>query len=106
MAEIKELQKRILAFVRKYNLEHSPEISALDLVSEVGEIAKEILKSSNYGKRPSQQREEMKAEIGDAFYSLINLANTHKIDLEEALNLAFKKYEERLRKRGAVGSKR
>ncbi len=106
MAEIKELQKRILTFVRKYNLEHSPEISTLDLVSEVGEIAKEILKSSNYGKEPSQPREEVEAEIGDAFYSLINLANVHKIDLEEALNLALKKYEGRLQKRGVVGSKR
>lgn len=103
MPKIKDLQKKIKQFVEEYNLQHSAEIAALDLVSEVGEVAKEIIKTTNYGTEPAKHREETKSELGDALYSLINLANHYNIDLEEALELAVKKYEERLAK-GTAGS--
>jgi NTP pyrophosphatase (non-canonical NTP hydrolase) len=75
----------------------------LDLLSELGEVAKEILKSTNYGSRGPEYREEIKEELGDAFYSLINLANHYSVDLEEALALVLQKYEKRLSK-GSAGS--
>jgi len=100
---MKDLQRKVLDFTKKYNLVHSNEITALDLVSEIGEVAKEILKETNYGTAPLQKREELKKEIGDAFYSLINLANFNEIDLEEAINLVLEKYEKRLTK-GSAGS--
>lgn len=100
---MKSLQNKVLEFTQKYNLTHSSEIAVLDLVSEVGEVAKEILKSTDYGKNPPQKREELKKEIGDVFYSLINLANINEIDLEKALNLVLEKYEKRLQK-GSAGS--
>jgi len=100
---MKDLQRKVLDFTKKYNLVHSNEITALDLVSEIGEVAKEILKGTNYGQTPPQKREELKKEIGDAFYSLINLANFNEIDLEEAINLVLEKYEKRLTK-GSAGS--
>lgn len=46
---MKNLQQKVKEFVEKYNLEHSAEISTLDLVTEIGEVAKEIIKSTNYG---------------------------------------------------------
>ena len=76
----------------------------LDLMSELGEVAKEVLKMSDYGKKPIQFREEIKGELGDAFYSLITVANYFNIDLEEALNIVIKKYKKRLKK-GSAGSK-
>lgn len=96
-------QEKVRVFVEKYNLAHSPEISALDLVSELGEVAKEILKSTNYGTKEPKYPEEIKGELGDAFYSLINLANHCNVDLEKALELALQKYEKRLSK-GSAGS--
>lgn len=101
--KMKNLQKRVLDFTKKYNLAHSNEISSLDLVSEIGEVAKEILKSTNYGQTPPQKREELKKEIGDVLYSLINLANSNEIDLEEAISLVLEKYKKRLQK-GSAGS--
>lgn len=98
-------QQKVKEFAEKYNLTHGAEIAALDLVSEIGEVAKEILKTTDYGKKPAKHREELKAEIGDVFYSLINLANYYNIDLEEALEIVLKKYEERLNNKGTASSK-
>lgn len=99
-----DLQKKVLDFVERHNLKHSPETSALDLVSEIGEVAKEILKSGNYGKNSPKPTKEMKAEIGDALYSLITLANSLNIDLEEALKMVLEKYEERIQSTNSSGS--
>lgn len=46
---MKDIQQKVAEFVKKYKLKHPPEISALDLVSEIGELAKEIIKTTNYG---------------------------------------------------------
>lgn len=37
--------------VKKYDLETSPELRYIDLTSEMGELGKELLKGSNYGKQ-------------------------------------------------------
>ena len=59
---------------------------------------------SNYGIKKIEFRAEMKNELGDVFYSLITVANSVNIDLEEALNTAIKKYEKRLKTTGSAGS--
>lgn len=101
---MKDLQNKVQEFVKKHNLTHIPEISALDLVSEMGEVAKEILKSGNYGKITPQKSGEMESELGDALYSLITLANSLNIDLDKALNLVLKKYEKRIKNSNSAGS--
>ena len=103
---MKDLQKKVEEFVKKYNLSHSDEISTLDLVSEIGEVAKEIIKSTNYGNSPPEEREELKSELGDCLYSLIVLSNKHNINLEEALDSVIQKYESRLKDKGSAGSGR
>lgn len=100
---MRQLQQKVEKFIETHNLKHSPEVTALDLVSEVGEVAKEILKSTNYGKEEEQYRPEIKSEIGDVLYSFIALANHYQINLEEALEIVLVKYEKRLKK-GSVGS--
>lgn len=74
-------------------------------MSELGEVAKEILKMSDYGKRPIKYREELRSELGDLFYSLITIANSFDIDLEKALEIVLAKYEKRLKK-GSAGSEK
>jgi len=100
---MKEIQKKIKIFCKENDMESSVEHRTLDLMSELGEVAKEILKMSNYGKKPIEYREELKSEIGDVFYSLITLANILNIDLEDSLNQVLKKYQKRLAK-GSAGS--
>lgn len=100
---LKELQEKIKEFCKENNLENPPEHRVLDLTSEIGEIAKEILKMTSYGKKKLEYREEMKGELGDALYSLITVANYFNINLEEALNMILEKYNKRLTK-GSAGS--
>lgn len=100
---MKALQQRIKKFCRENNMESPAEHRVLDTMSELGEVAKEILKMSNYGRKPIEYRDELKSELGDVLYSLITIANTFDIDLEEALEQVLQKYERRL-KQGSAGS--
>ena len=84
-------------------MESPAEHRVLDTMSELGEVAKEILKMSDYGRKPVEYREEIKSELGDVLYSLITIANTFDIDLEDALKQVIEKYEKRLKK-GSAGS--
>jgi|GEM_PF-1146857 len=89
-------QDHIEKFVKVHDIDTSIENRALDLVSEVGEVAKELLKGSAYGKRDQQITPELQEELGDALFSLLCLANIAKIDLDVALMQVLAKYENRL----------
>ncbi len=98
---MKEIQKRIKDFCEANNLKSPPEHRLLDTMSELGEVAKEILKMTDYGRKPMAFREEVKSELGDVLYSLVTVANSFDVDLEEAVEIVLKKYEQRLKKGGA-----
>ncbi len=93
---MKELQERIKAFCLENNLESPMEYRVLDAMSELGEVAKEILKMSSYGREPLKFREEVKAELGDLLFSVITIANSLNVDLKEALDLVLEKYRNRI----------
>ncbi|HIE47657.1 TPA: nucleotide pyrophosphohydrolase, partial [Candidatus Bipolaricaulota bacterium] len=57
-------QRRVAAFARSHGLLHDPTTHALDLVSEVGEVAKEVLLATGYGRRGPQFRPELADELG------------------------------------------
>jgi len=98
---IQELQKRIGEFSREHKLDSAPEYKILDTVSELGEVAKEMLKMTDYGKTDAVFRKEMKSELGDLLYSVVTIANSLHVDLEEAVEGVLTKYETRLKKGGA-----
>jgi NTP pyrophosphatase (non-canonical NTP hydrolase) len=97
-------QQQVTAFARHHNLLHDPATHTLDLVSEVGEVAKEVLLATDYGQQPPQFSPELAGELGDALYSLLTLASACGVDVEEALNATLAKYERRLTQRGDAGS--
>ena len=45
------IQEEVNELIKKYNLESSVEIRFIDLISELGELGKEILKGNDYGKK-------------------------------------------------------
>ena len=58
--EMRELQERAARFTEANRMEASPETRLLDLVAEVGEAAKELLRSTEYGRsdlRPAKAGE-------------------------------------------------
>jgi NTP pyrophosphatase (non-canonical NTP hydrolase) len=100
---MKEIQQKIKDFCNEHKMESPIEYRALDTMSELGELAKEMLKMSNYGRKPVEYSEELKLELGDVLFSLMTIANTLNIDLDDALRKVLDKYERRLKK-GSAGS--
>lgn len=97
-------QDVVLEFVDEHHLEIDVPYRMLDMVSELGEVSKEVLKSSHYGITRFMPENKWEEELGDLFFSLICLANSTGVNLEEALNTVLQKYENRLIAKGEPGS--
>ena len=97
-------QQQVAGFARHHGLLHDPATHALDLTSEIGEVAKEILKATDYGRHTPQLSAELAEEVGDALYSLLALAECCGIDADASLKSALLKYERRLGERGTADS--
>ncbi len=100
------LQSDIATFIHDNALTCDPATRALDLASEFGEVVKEILKSSDYGKRSVAVTDDMKEELGDLAFSLYALAVELDVDLEAATHAGLRKYQTRLSASGSAGSGR
>lgn len=98
------MQNRVRAFVTRHGLLRAPEIHLLDLLAEIGEVAKEVLMASHYGQHVPQLSPQLAEELGDVGYALFALACACQVDLEEALMQVLAKYEVRLTERGNPGS--
>jgi len=98
------MQKTVDDFLNRYNL-HTDIVSRfIDVVSEIGELGKEILTGSNYGKKNLDSNTLLKNEIGDCLFSLLALCCEAKISAGEALRDALKKYETRFEQKQSIGS--
>ncbi len=98
------IQKLVEEFVKHHKLETPPAYRLLDLAAELGELSKELLKGSDYGRSSFTPPTEWQAELGDVYFSLICLANSTDIDLVVALEGAVEKYSHRLAAGGEAGS--
>ncbi|TAK14654.1 MAG: nucleotide pyrophosphohydrolase [Anaerolineae bacterium] len=101
-----DYQTKVAYFVSAYNLNAPPAARLLDLLSELGEVAKETLKASDYGKAQFQPTQQWVDELGDAFFSLLDLANQTGVNLETTLEATLSKYAARMEARGDAGSGR
>ncbi|MCA9961850.1 MAG: hypothetical protein KC443_22580 [Anaerolineales bacterium] len=97
-------QTRAAEFAQKRNLHRTPGVYALDLMSELGEVAKELLIASAYGTKEPEYDANLAGELGDVLYSLCLLATAVNIDLEEALTATLQKYETRWQQSSHLGS--
>ncbi len=97
-------QDTVLRFVETHHLEVAVPFRLLDLASEVGELAKEALEATSYGRTPFEPTEGWPSELADALFSLICLANSTGVDLQAALGSTLEKYERRLGTTGDAGS--
>ncbi len=101
---MKDIQRRVLEFSEKYNIEINPELRYIDLVSEIGELGKEILKGNNYGEQELIKTENLESEIGDSIFSLLCIANSFDIDVQKCLENVLEKYEQRFEEKGNISS--
>ena len=76
-----------------------------DIQSELGELSKEILKATRYGKTETPTRHEsIEDEYGDLLFSVLALGVELKTDPEYCLRKSIEKYNKRLEKTGQIGS--
>jgi NTP pyrophosphatase (non-canonical NTP hydrolase) len=96
-------QQTVAAFVDEHDLHAPPEFRLLDLVSEVGEVAKDATESTDYG----ANREDVAVspdELGDVLFALYALAESLDVDADRALAESLDKYRERLADTGRPDS--
>ena len=98
-----ESQREVAAFLDEYDLRCDPAFRALDLVAEVGEIANDAAESTEYGKSPDELAVEPD-EIGDALFSLLALADSLDVEVDDALSESLAKYRTRLGETGSASS--
>ena len=100
-----QLQETVAQFAQMHKLDTAlVPARVLDMTSEVGELAKEVLKGTAYGRHPFQPTEGWAGELGDIYFSLICIANSTGVNLEAALGAALEKYRQRLASIGNPGS--
>ena len=99
-----EFQTRVAEFTATNQLEHDAATRLLDLVSETGEAAKEMLKATQYGARAFSVSDAWRDELGDVLFALVCLANETDVNLEDALTAALEKYRARLAQRPTPAS--
>lgn len=78
----------------------------LDIESELGELAKEYLKSSNYGTKQFEMSDDFKEEFGDVVYAMLSLSNEMGINSEECLDMVLNKLKSRMENKNSFGSGR
>ncbi|MDO4493624.1 MAG: MazG-like family protein [Clostridia bacterium] len=82
----------------------SPENRLLDIQSELGELAKEVLKATRYGAVPFRPTDAFREEYGDVLYALLTLAEETDTDPAAALASVLGKYRARFARKGGIGS--
>ena len=98
------MQKSVLDFIEKYQLQTNAQSRYIDLVSEVGELGKEILICTKYGKKELITNNKMSDELGDCLFSLLALSCELDIDAKEALQNSLSKYEHRFNINENIGT--
>ena len=98
------MQKSVEKFIDEFSLRTNAEIRYIDLVSEVGELGKELIKATNYGKNDFKITEQTAGEIGDCLFSLLALCCELDINAETALESALQKYRRRFEQKGHIDS--
>ena len=98
------MQKLVNDFIKKYKLQTDEQIRYIDLVSEVGELGKEIIKGSDYGKKLFVKTNQTQNEIGDCIFSLLALCCSLDINAEEAVKNSLSKYQKRFSEKGNISS--
>lgn len=78
----------------------------LDISSELGELAKEYLKATDYGSSGFTLTKEFEEEFGDVLYSMLSLASELNINSSKALDIVLNKYQARINKNKNMGSGR
>ena len=97
MKSLNQIQKEVDDCISQFKAGYfSPLANLARLTEEVGELAREI--NHYYGekqKKPTEEENSVKAELGDNLFVLLCIANSLGIDMTESFNDTMDKFNTR-----------
>jgi NTP pyrophosphatase (non-canonical NTP hydrolase) len=99
------MQNDIKRLIEKYDLSKSINIRIHDLSSEVGELHKAYLLSTNYGEKEFKLTPNFEEELGDILFTLLSISELTGLDASSLVESTISKYEDRFKQKGHIGSK-
>lgn len=97
MKSLNQIQKEVDDYISQFKAGYfSPLANLARLTEEVGELAREI--NHYYGekqKKPTEEENSVKAELGDNLFVLLCIANSLGIDMTESFNDTMDKFNTR-----------
>lgn len=97
MKSLNQMQKEVDDYISQFKAGYfSPLGNLARLTEEVGELAREI--NHYYGekqKKPTEEENSVKAELGDNLFVLLCIANSLGIDMTESFNDTMDKFNTR-----------
>ena len=97
MKSLNQMQKEVDDYISQFKAGYfSPLANLARLTEEVGELAREI--NHYYGekqKKPTEEENSVKAELGDNLFVLLCIANSLAIDMTESFNDTMEKFNTR-----------
>ena len=95
MKSLNQMQKEVDDYISQFKAGYfSPLANLARLTEEVGELAREI--NHYYGekqKKPTEEENSVKAELGDNLFVLLCIANSLGIDMTESFNDTMDRFE-------------
>ena len=92
---MRDAQQQAADFAREHGLSLSAQGRFIDLVSEIGELGKEILKQPAMRRSHLPTIRRLRRRWADCLFSILCLCSCLGLDAQDALELALQKYEER-----------
>jgi NTP pyrophosphatase (non-canonical NTP hydrolase) len=91
------IQKEVDEWISQFEEGYFPPLAMLArLTEEVGELARAVMHHHGGKKpKPGEDAGDVGGEIADAIFVLVCLANSQKIDLDEAFGTMMAKFRER-----------
>jgi NTP pyrophosphatase (non-canonical NTP hydrolase) len=94
---MKNIQKRVDVWIGQFKIGYFKPLEILArLTEEVGELAREL--NHRYGpkkKKSSEETKEVGDEMADVIFTVVCMANSLGIDLDEAIEKMFEKMDTR-----------
>jgi len=97
-------QERVAQILRTYSIRNDVRSRLMDVMSELGEVSKDMLKATDYGAVTPDSYASLGQELGDVYFALLALVQACDVDLEQALKQVCIKYEQRMEHKGEMSS--
>lgn len=94
---LRAAQRRVDAWISQYKAGYWPPLANLArLIEETGELARLLNHLEGHKpKKPGEEPQDLGLELADIIYTVICLANSHHIDLQDAFERTMRKVETR-----------